>query len=178
MKKLLYFVVFSCLNFLFYLYNKTVCAQDFFTTATAKYGVQPAAMTIRLALTASTLILLLIWIPLAVYGIIKFWIKICCEKNEFDYKSEYKKFKPKTKVKITFTDENGKTITKRCRIISINDKEISFQNKSYLYECKPADIKKIQKRSKHLLLFIIVSYLLVLVIIFNKIIAFQVIRLQ
>jgi len=168
MKKTLYFIVFSYINILVFLYNKAVYAQRYFATASTKYGLQSPMFSIRSMFTASIIILFLIWVPLAVFTLIRFLIRLSNRnKNKFDYKSEYQKFKPNAKVKIAFTDKNGKMVTKRCRIVSINDKEISFQDGNSLYECKSTDIKRIQKRKKTL--FFIVSCALVFILVVNKI---------
>ena len=75
--------------------------------------------------------------------------------KKFDYLLDYKKFKPKDKVKITFI-EDKKEITKKGRIISIDAKGISFENKGYIYEYTPAEIKNIRKRNKKLLVIFFV----------------------
>lgn len=75
--------------------------------------------------------------------------------KKFDYLSDYKKFKPKDKVKITFI-EGKKEITKKGRIISIDAKGISFENKGYIYGYSPAEIKNIRKRNKKLLVIFFV----------------------
>ena len=64
--------------------------------------------------------------------------------KEFDYKSDYKKFRSGNVVRITFID--GKMpITKIAQIISIDDKKISFEDKENIYECIPKEILRIKK---------------------------------
>ena len=68
-------------------------------------------------------------------------------KNKFDYKSDYKKFNSKDKVKISFLDD-GMLIRKKVQIISIDAKKISFEDKKCIYECVPSEIKKIKRYGK------------------------------
>lgn len=91
------------------------------------------------------------------------FIKNKFKKVKFDYKNEYQKFKPKSRVKITFMD-GTKEVTKKVRIISINAKGISFEDKESVYECTPSEIKNIRKRNKKLLALIAVFTVLVLII--------------
>ena len=66
---------------------------------------------------------------------------------KFNYKSDYKKFKPNSKVRITFMDGKNE-ITKKVRIISIGEKAISFEDKETVYECTPSEIKNIKESRK------------------------------
>lgn len=86
--------------------------------------------------------------------------------KKFDYKNEYQKFKPKSKVKITFMDGKEEA-TKKVRIISINAKEISFEDKKNVYECTPSEIRNIKKITAKLPILIIISVIFVLLAIVN-----------
>ena len=64
--------------------------------------------------------------------------------KKFDYKSVYKKYRSGDRVKITFMDAK-RPITETVRIISINDKKISFEDKENVYECTSTEIVNIKK---------------------------------
>lgn len=64
--------------------------------------------------------------------------------KKFDYKSVYKKYRSGDKVKITFMDAKV-PVTETVRIISINDKKISFEDKENVYECTSTEIVNIKK---------------------------------
>ena len=64
--------------------------------------------------------------------------------QKFDYKSAYKKYRSGDRVKITFMDAK-RPITETVRIISINDKKISFEDKENVYECTSTEIVNIKK---------------------------------
>ncbi len=68
--------------------------------------------------------------------------------KKFDYRSLYPRLQPLDKIKITFIDENGKTITKCARITSIDGQKIVFENKKAHYECNSSNIKNIIKKSR------------------------------
>jgi len=68
--------------------------------------------------------------------------------KKFDYKSEYSKLKPQDKIKIKFMDTNGKLVTKRGRITTVNHQRIVFADKRSSYQCMATDIKKITRTSK------------------------------
>ena len=87
---------------------------------------------------------------------------------KFNYKSDYKKFKPNSKVKITFMDGKNE-VTKKVRIISIGEKAISFEDKETVYECTPSEIKNIKKSRKILISIIIFGIFLLLITLVNYI---------
>lgn len=82
-------------------------------------------------------------------------------KTKFDYNSEYQKFKSKNKVKITFMD-GKEEVTKKVHIISIDAKEISFEDKEVVYKCVAAEIKNIQKSQNMRALIVVFEILLLL----------------
>ena len=87
-------------------------------------------------------------------------------KNKFDYKSDYKKFKPEEKVKITFIDSE-KSVIKKVKIISIDAKKISFEDKENIYECVPSEIIKIKKSGKTIKNMILLLEIFLLTILFE-----------
>ena len=89
--------------------------------------------------------------------------------KKFDYKSDYKKFNPKSEVKITFMD-GKEEVTKKVHIISINAKGLSFEDKENIYECTPAEVKNIQKRSKKILFLAVVTIVFLILIFTGKLI--------
>ena len=82
--------------------------------------------------------------------------------KKFNYISDYKRFKPKNKVKVTFLDD-GKIVTKNVEILAINDKNISFKDAKYTYKCNSAAIKNIRKRLNFMILFTLILLILILV---------------
>ena len=64
--------------------------------------------------------------------------------QKFDYKSAYKKYRSGDKVKITFIDKKI-PVTETVRIISIDDKKISFEDKENICECSSSEIMGIRK---------------------------------
>ena len=63
--------------------------------------------------------------------------------KKFDYKSAHKKYRSGDTVKITFMDDKV-SVTEIVRIISINDKKISFEDKENIYECTSSEIVNIR----------------------------------
>lgn len=63
--------------------------------------------------------------------------------KKFDYKSAYKKYHSGDTVKITFMDDKV-PVTKTVRIISIDDKTVSFEDKENVYECTSSEIVNIR----------------------------------
>ncbi len=70
--------------------------------------------------------------------------------KKFDYQSAYKKYRSGDTVKITFMDDKV-PVTKTVRIISIDDKKVSFEDEENVYECTPTEIINIKHIRKRLL---------------------------
>ncbi len=64
--------------------------------------------------------------------------------KKFDYQSAYKKYRSGDKVKITFIDKKI-PVTETVRIISIDDKKISFEDQENVYECTSTEIVNMKK---------------------------------
>ncbi len=135
------------------LFSKTASAEQFQTLYGASFSrnIRPIVYFGLIVTIFSLIISLIITV-----------VKNKFKKVKFDYKNEYQKFKPKSKVKITFMDRE-KEVTKKVRIISIDAKGISFEDKENVYECTPAEIKNIRKKSKRLLALIVTSIIFVLI---------------
>lgn len=126
---------------------------------------------IRLYKNIQILVYLTLFITIfsLIINLIVGFVKNKLKKVKFDYKNEYQKFKPKTKVKISFMDGKG-AVTKNVHITSINAKGISFEDKENVYECTPDEIKNIRKRSKKLTVLIVVTMVFVLMILTDALI--------
>lgn len=155
MKKFFYFVIFIFINFFIQLFNKVVHANDLTleTIAQTAYGG-------NLYYEFKQVVWLGGIFSIITLGITSFVNKF--KKTKFSYKSDYKKFNVKDKVKITFWD-GKKEITKKVQIVLIDAKKISFKDKETVYECLPSKIKNIRKRSKWITTLFIVSAVFVLI---------------
>ena len=149
MKKIFYFVIAWGAASISQLWSSSTLAQ--YETF---YGVSSYSSTTRSVRILTTIGIILL-VPAMIAILIKKFRKV-----KFNYKSDYKKFKPNDKVKITFIDENGKIVTKCCHITSISDKKIIFENKTDVYECAPSDIKNIQKWNRKIFILLITVIIL------------------
>lgn len=117
----------------------------------------------RLFLSTSVFLIWVISCISVIYGLVVAAVKALFKKNKFNYKTAYTMFDAKDKIKITFMDK-GTEVTKKARIISINDKKISFEDKNGVYECVPSAIKRIREINSNLFIFILMSSLLAIMI--------------
>jgi len=163
MKKFLNFVVYSFINALLIFRSSATYAHDTF------YGVstaRPQKIVNILIVCFSIINIFSAFILSTIFFKRKF--------KKFDYKSNYKKFKEKDKIKVTFIDKNGKIVTKRCRITSIDGKKIVFEDKTNTYKCTPSDIKSIKKKSKTVIALIIMFFLSLIALLMAKVVDYAI----